>query len=375
MELGKLFRKVRDSVFNQTKGYQEPFTYGSLPGSDIFLVPAASSVNQSDLIPRLQESEKNQLDKREASAERVLSEALKLEDEKVRLNALDVIARLYPKTQAGLAAKSAVAALTPEIETVENPIVQSDTSVTDKAVSDDRENETASTIAQNSEQKAELDLNLGPNEYRAVQSGLRFLGFSVGPVDGIFGTRSRAALREFQSENGEAQTGYLTEESYAVLKRNAQSETRNSEGQENPNTTSPSSPQVQPHEEAASGYNGEYIIDIRRRPDPLGTDAGSSVTTMLWLQYRKTSNGFQLIRAVDRSLGGDQRSKKYRASLNESGQLRISGKTNYLFNSVIVVPFSISLNLPTDFSRGRSLQTTQGRFDKNYFVDVRITRQ
>ena len=39
LELGKMFRKVRDTVFNLTDGHQEPFTYGSLPGEDIFLVP------------------------------------------------------------------------------------------------------------------------------------------------------------------------------------------------------------------------------------------------------------------------------------------------------------------------------------------------
>ena len=39
LELGKMFRKIRDTVFSLTEGYQEPFTYGSLPGEDIFLVP------------------------------------------------------------------------------------------------------------------------------------------------------------------------------------------------------------------------------------------------------------------------------------------------------------------------------------------------
>ena len=42
LELGKMFRKVRDTVFELTDGYQEPFTYGSLPGEDIYLVPAAA---------------------------------------------------------------------------------------------------------------------------------------------------------------------------------------------------------------------------------------------------------------------------------------------------------------------------------------------
>jgi hypothetical protein len=40
LEIGKLFRKVRDTVFEMTDGAQEPFTYGSLPGEDIYLVAA-----------------------------------------------------------------------------------------------------------------------------------------------------------------------------------------------------------------------------------------------------------------------------------------------------------------------------------------------
>ena len=39
LEIGKFFRRVRDRVLSETGGFQEPFTYGPLPGADIFLVP------------------------------------------------------------------------------------------------------------------------------------------------------------------------------------------------------------------------------------------------------------------------------------------------------------------------------------------------
>lgn len=45
LELGKMFRKVRDSVLETTGGDQEPFTYGSLPGDDIFLVPPVETAS------------------------------------------------------------------------------------------------------------------------------------------------------------------------------------------------------------------------------------------------------------------------------------------------------------------------------------------
>lgn len=38
LEVGKMFRKVRDNVLSATDGAQEPFTYGSLPGEDLYLV-------------------------------------------------------------------------------------------------------------------------------------------------------------------------------------------------------------------------------------------------------------------------------------------------------------------------------------------------
>jgi uncharacterized caspase-like protein len=39
VEIGKLFRLVRDDVLNETGRRQEPFIYGSLPGEDFFFVP------------------------------------------------------------------------------------------------------------------------------------------------------------------------------------------------------------------------------------------------------------------------------------------------------------------------------------------------
>jgi hypothetical protein len=36
VEIGLLFRKVRDTVFSDTHGQQEPFTYGSLPAEALF---------------------------------------------------------------------------------------------------------------------------------------------------------------------------------------------------------------------------------------------------------------------------------------------------------------------------------------------------
>jgi hypothetical protein len=42
LEIGLLFRKVRDSVLRKTKNVQEPFVYGSIPSEEIFFKPKAN---------------------------------------------------------------------------------------------------------------------------------------------------------------------------------------------------------------------------------------------------------------------------------------------------------------------------------------------
>ena len=45
---------------------------------------------------------------------------------------------------------------------------------------------------------------------RNVQEALHRLGYYQGPVDGVFGPRTRAAIRRFQNSIGAKRTGYLT---------------------------------------------------------------------------------------------------------------------------------------------------------------------
>jgi peptidoglycan hydrolase-like protein with peptidoglycan-binding domain len=45
---------------------------------------------------------------------------------------------------------------------------------------------------------------------RNVQKALHHRGYYQGPVDGIFGPRTRAAIRRFQNSIGAKSTGYLT---------------------------------------------------------------------------------------------------------------------------------------------------------------------
>ena len=56
-----------------------------------------------------------------------------------------------------------------------------------------------------------VEAGLGVNEVarRQIQQGLRSAGFDPGGADGLFGPRTRAAIRSWQSARGARSTGYL----------------------------------------------------------------------------------------------------------------------------------------------------------------------
>ena len=60
-------------------------------------------------------------------------------------------------------------------------------------------------------------LGLSGSARRRIQSGLAVAGFDPGPVDGVFGSRTRQAIRQWQSQVGVSPTGYLTSNGAALL--------------------------------------------------------------------------------------------------------------------------------------------------------------
>ena len=67
----------------------------------------------------------------------------------------------------------------------------------------------AATAAQDSS-AVEASLALDRSTRRLIQQGLRNEGFDPGTPDGLFGPRTRAAIREWQQSRGASPTGYLT---------------------------------------------------------------------------------------------------------------------------------------------------------------------
>ena len=68
-----------------------------------------------------------------------------------------------------------------------------------------------------SPEEVERGLDLRRAQRVLVQRGLASLGFDVGFADGVFGRRTRDAIRAYQAEKGLAETGYLTGELFEAL--------------------------------------------------------------------------------------------------------------------------------------------------------------
>jgi len=365
LELGKLFRKVRDTVYMLTDGFQEPFTYGSLPGEDIFLVPAAQPAPVT--AAPAQTSTPNETPtpsaERIASADQLLREAIRIEDGNVKQGMLSMIARLYPETQSGRTAKYMAEHIKRRQATIAQ-LGQAQKEPDAVQITPAPPPTIDNNVRIKTNEDIEIALRLSRSDYRSIQRALNAQGFNAGAEDGIFGPRSRGALQEYQLRTGRPKTGFLTAETTAALKA----------VQPGPRAAAPNAaPTVQT---TPVGYDGTYIVELRRRPDPSYENARhETVKTMLRLEYQKSGDQFQLIGMTDYSNTSGAKPRVWSASLSDSGVLRIRGTMNYLYDSVRPVGFSVKRQFPKTFAPGSTLVSEHGRFDDAFFVNVKVTRR
>ena len=72
-------------------------------------------------------------------------------------------------------------------------------------------------FATNMQMDVEGSLVLAHSDRMLIQRGLASFNINVGPIDGIFGPRTRKAIRSWQMKNGLEETGYLTREQAVAL--------------------------------------------------------------------------------------------------------------------------------------------------------------
>ncbi|MDE0149157.1 MAG: caspase family protein [Rhodospirillaceae bacterium] len=188
LEVGLMFRKVRDAVLKTTGNKQEPFVYGSLSSKGAYLgarpKPPAPTQAKPAVPPKGGGAAAHRLTAEQLAAERLFWESVRDRDRPADLRAyLD----RYPQGTFAALARNRLKDLT------------------------DARNAFAS-------EAAEAALNLTARDRKKVQTGLWVLGFDPGVPDGVFGDRTRKAIREWQEFRSRPATGFLDAASARTLR-------------------------------------------------------------------------------------------------------------------------------------------------------------
>ena len=187
LEVGLMFRKVRDAVLRSTGGDQEPFSYGSLTARGAYFVPPPGQVAGGGAAV--------------ASSLSVAGSAVEVEywktvngidDPAIRLAALLDYKAKFP---AGVYADLADI----QIEGLR------------------KRNVSGGSRQESSSEAVEAGLGLTREDRRRVQRALTAEGFRPGRPDGLFGQRTRTAISGWQKARGAKPTGFLDADGVKIL--------------------------------------------------------------------------------------------------------------------------------------------------------------
>ncbi|MEM6823653.1 MAG: caspase family protein [Pseudomonadota bacterium] len=254
VEIGKMFRRVRDEVLRETGGTQEPFLYGSVPAEDLYLNPPIE-VPEPEPEPKVVEEEIASLDPSPQDKTFELAFWNAIVNSNDARDFEDYLERFPNGVFAGLAARRIVALKPPETEpqgrnsaegslsmapSEEKVLVGAEDAPTIAAALDapasGRDDkipsvETAMAAPQidrtallapkaDALEQAPLtdpryvaftsevpDIEINRDRIRAVQMQLNALGFDTGLPDGIIGPKTRAGVSAFQVSMGTDRTG------------------------------------------------------------------------------------------------------------------------------------------------------------------------
>ena len=191
LEVGLMFRKVRDAVLEATGNKQEPFVYGSLSSKGAYLGARPEPPTQQ---AKPAQTKGGDSGSDRLNAERVAAEAYKAAERIDTIAAYEAIIRRFPR--------SIYAALSTE-RIRKHKGGGTETLARAKPAPGKPAPPTSAV-------EAEAALGLTSADRSLIQRGLSAAGFDPGPADGAFGPPTRAALRAWQAKSGAAVTGRLT---------------------------------------------------------------------------------------------------------------------------------------------------------------------
>ena len=218
LEVGLMFRKVRDAVLASTGGRQEPFVYGSLSSRGAYL--AARPASPSSSSPASSSSAGAPAGSGPVSGrltpEQLVAKRLAGEEELLFWGSVkdtgdpaDVQAYLdqYPDGRYVVLARNMLKRLAGSPEDAPQAA----------AVPKGASQGFSAAPAPAHPESLEASLGLKRPERGRIQQGLTALGFDPGPADGLFGRGTRGAIGKWQSSRGVMVTGYLDAEAAKTL--------------------------------------------------------------------------------------------------------------------------------------------------------------
>ena len=215
LDVGLMFRKVRDAVLAKTGGHQEPFWYGSLSSEGAYLAALPEPEEPTPIVEHGPDNPKpgpvspgndRRLTAEELAAERVFWESVK---DSTHVADFEAYLEQFPGGTYEALARNRLARLTALPD--DKPSVQ--VAITPEEL----EQEVLPEPLAPTPHSIEAELSLNREERRSIQQGLAALGFDPGPADGLFGQRTRKALSGWQSSQGGSVTGHLSAEAAKVL--------------------------------------------------------------------------------------------------------------------------------------------------------------
>ena len=227
LEVGLMFRRVRDAVLASTGGQQEPFVYGSLSSRGAYLAAAPEPAPSPDPAPPPSDAS---AESRPAhvgiTSEEVAARAYEAAERVNTVTVYKAVVRRFPgsiyaelaQAQIGKLTKVATASSEEmEVEPATEAAAQQKPDVQAAVAPEEREQAVSAEPPAPAPETIEGALNLTREERRRIQQGLASLGFNPGPADGLFGRDTRKALERWQSSQKMATTGYLDAETAKTL--------------------------------------------------------------------------------------------------------------------------------------------------------------
>ena len=190
LEVRFMFAGVRDEVLRTTGGKQKPFTYGSLSSKHVYLAGKGPSLPDEGSVD-------------ETPPPPPSGDAARAFEAAERLNTVAAYRILVEGFPGSIYAKLAQAWIDKHER---EPLVVAGGDAEDDATPPPPPPPTPGPEA------VEQGLELSSEAKRLVQMGLAAAGHSPGAADGVFGPRTRGALRAWQEAKGLEGTGYLTRE-------------------------------------------------------------------------------------------------------------------------------------------------------------------